>query len=141
MKEQYVFFKDVNLTNTAMVPNISIEKLKEFFLENHKLTIEIVDRIVKVEKNGKQTNVTPWKDGMVIFLSDMNVGELVWTDVAEMTNRDKSADYQVVDNHILLTKYLTRSPLTEHTDSQSMSLPVISKVEEIYQMDTKKVAL
>jgi len=139
MKEQYVFFKDVNLANTASVPNITIEKIKEYFLENNKLSIEVIDRIVKVEKNGKQQNITPWKEGMVVFLSDMNVGDLVWTDVAEMTDRHKSADYVVVDNHILLTKYLTRRPLLEHTDSQSMSLPVISKVDEIYQLDTKTV--
>ena len=141
MKEQYVFFKDANLSNTIGVPNISEEKLKEFFSTNYKFTIDIVDRIIKVERDGKRTNINPWQEGMVVFLTDINVGKLVWTPVAEMVKRNKNVDYQVADDYILLSKYHTSNPLSEWTTSQAMVLPVISNVDEIYQIDTNTIQL
>jgi len=139
IKEQYVFFKDVNLTSTATIPNLSEEKLKEYFLSNHKLTIDIIDRFIKIEKDGKRTNVNPWTDGMVILLTDYNVGSLVWANLAETTHKVANVEYQIADDYILLSKYHKNDPLQEFTTSQARVLPVISRVDEIYSLDTKTV--
>lgn len=139
VKEQFVFWNNVNLSNTASIPNLSEEKLKEYFLSEHKLTIDIIDRYIKVERDGKRKNINPWNEGMVVLLSDYNVGDLVWANLAEMAHRKAGVEYQVADDYILLSKYHKIDPLREFTTSQARVLPVISRVDEIYTLDTKTI--
>lgn len=134
MKDEYAFFKDI--VGTSTMPNLPLAKINEYMESERGLTIDIVDRMVKIEKNGKKQNVNPWTQGFVIFLSDYNVGKLVWTKTAEMNHPKEGVSYQTADDYILLSKYHKNDPIREFTSSQAMVLPVISAVESIYQLDT-----
>lgn len=124
---------------TSAGADVPKTKLLEWFADEKGLTVVEVKRTVTVEKDGAQTVINPWKEGMIVFLNSMNVGDLVWTRLAEMNHPAKQVTYQAVDDFILLSKYHQVDPIEEHTSSQAMAVPVISNVGGIYQLDTTTV--
>lgn len=109
------------------------------YLENEKgLTVIECKRKVTIEKNGTRTETDPWKEGSVVFMNSSKVGSLVWSRVAEMDYPVDGVNYQVVDDHILVSKFRETNPLKESTLSQSMSIPIITQVNGIHTLNTKK---
>ena len=103
-------------------------------------TVTKVDRTIKTEKNGTQTNNTPWKKGMIVFVCDRQLGSLVWSRLAEMNHPVQGVNYQTVDQYLLVSKYRENRPsLREYTTSQARVVPVIANVDRIYTMDTTTV--
>lgn len=101
---------------------------------------QIVERSVRVEKNGVQTALKPWAAGAVVALTTPQVGTLSWGQLAEMNHPVNNVQYTTVDDYILVSKFrLNRPSLSEHTTSQAMVLPVISNVDQIYLMDSTTV--
>lgn len=99
------------------------------------LTLRVVDRTVITERNGERTIVRPWASNKVTFLTTMQVGRLVWTNLAETLNQNKAVSYVVADDYILLKKWHSNEPYAELTSSQSLSLPVLDNPTSIYIMD------
>lgn len=99
-----------------------------------------IDRTIKTEENGVQTNVTPWKKGTIVFVCDRQLGSLVWSRLAEMNHPVQNVTYQTVDRYLLVSKYRENRPaLREYTTSQARVVPVITNVDRIYVMDTTTV--
>lgn len=99
-----------------------------------------IDRTIKTEKNGTQTNITPWKKGTIVFVCDRQLGALVWSRLAEMNHPVQGVNYQTVDQYLLVSKYRENRPsLREYTTSQARVVPVIANVDRIYTMDTTTV--
>ena len=99
-----------------------------------------VDRSIKLEKDGVRTDVTPWKDGTIVFTCDDQVGSVVWTRLAEMNRPAKNVSYQTADEYILVSKYHTVRPsFSEFTTSQARVVPIVNNVDRIYTLDTKTV--
>lgn len=101
--------------------------------------IKVVDRKVKIEVDGKVTNMSPWDDKYVILLPSDQVGALVYGTLAEETNPVKQVDYTKANEYTLVSKFSKNDPLEEFTSSQALALPVIENVDQIYQIDTTKV--
>jgi hypothetical protein len=99
--------------------------------------IEIVDRTVKIERNGVRTNQKPWKPGAVVFLTDLNVGSYVYARLAEQDSPVGGVNYQLADDFILVSKYsMNRPALMEVTNSQSRVVPVIDNPYGIFTLDS-----
>lgn len=134
-KERYAFSQGFVGTK---IPNLFVEDVKSYFMSLFGITITEIDRIVKLEKNGIRKDVNPWQSGMITFTAEQQVGDLVWTDLVEMSRPVSGVTYQRADDYILLSKYAVNRPSwKEFTNSQAMCVPIISKVDGIYQLDTK----
>ena len=96
---------------------------------------KIVNRTVKIEKDGKVKNIKPWNTNKVIFLPTEDVGALVYGTLAEETNPVNGVNYSKANAYTLVSKYSKNDPLQEFTSSQALCLPVIENVDQIYQMD------
>ena len=71
----------------------------------------------------------------MVFLCSDTVGSLVWGTLAEATNPVEGVKYATVDQYKLISKYSTTDPLRETTNGQSLVLPVIEDVDQIYVLD------
>lgn len=136
VREQYAFYRDFVGTNVPPVQ--SVEKANEFLQSAYGVTIQVIDRHILVEKDGKQKSVKPWADNAVVFLTDLNVGSLTYGRLAEETFPDKAVDYQKVDDFILVSKYHKNDPIKEFTSSQAIVLPVINNIDNIYILDCEE---
>lgn len=94
-----------------------------------------VDRTVLFEKNGKRTPKKPFNADHLIFLSNYNVGSLVYSTCAEANHPVQGVEYATVDTYKLISKYSVNDPLQEWTASQALVLPVIEDVDQIYMLD------
>jgi len=121
----------------ANIATPTIEQANQVFSSLFGITFDMIDRVVKTERNGVRKAVRPWKQGMITFTSDINVGNLVYSRLAEMNRPVKDVTYQTADSYILVSKYATVRPsFAEFTTSQARCLPVITNVDRIYTLDT-----
>lgn len=138
VKEKYAFALGFVGTNIQS-PNLA--QANQMLSAEYGFQIELVERSVKTEKNGVRSNHTPWAAGAVVFLTQEQIGDLVWARLAEMNHPVENVSYQTVDDFILVSKFRTNRPsLKEFTTSQARVVPVINNVDEIYHLDTTVIA-
>lgn len=107
----------------------------EAFEDEFGYEIQIINRTIIFEKNGKQHSVKPWNDDRLVFRCSEIVGSLVWGTLAEATNPVEGVRYATVDKYKLISKYSKTDPLQEFTSGQALVLPVIEDVDQIYVID------
>lgn len=136
VKDQFAFASGFTGTN---IPNLTKNALNAFLAGNYGVEAIKVDRTVKYQIDKTVTNLKPFKAGRMVFLTDKNVGSLVWSRLAEMNHPVNGVDYQTANGYTLVSKYRVEDPsLSEHTKGQARVLPVI-KANGIYILDTKTV--
>lgn len=138
-KQAYAGSLGIGLNTASIIPTPNFAQASAFILGQFNWTVKLVNRTVKTERDGVKTNVKPWAEGAVVFLTTDKVGSLTWGTLAEMNHKNKAVDYQVADQFILVSKYHKVDPLKEFTSSQALALPVINNVDEIYLLDSKTV--
>jgi len=120
---------------TLIVPTLS--QINPAIRDRYGFEIEIVDRSVRIERNGVRTQQRPWKAGSVVFLTSEQVGSYVYARLAELDSPVGGVNYMVADDFILVSKYsLNRPALMEVTNSQSRVVPVIDNPYGIFLLDT-----
>ena len=130
VKELYGF--SLGFTGTQ-IPTPNFEQLNNALSADKGIVIQLVERTVTFERNGKRTKVKPWAENAVVFLSSLeNVGTLSYGRLAEEGHPVENVVYQKVDDYILVSKYHKNDPLQEFTSSQALAVPVIDNVESIY---------
>ena len=123
-------------TDETNLPVPTASKFNDAFADdNNGITFRVIDRSVLIEANGKKTSVKPWNKNKLIFTCQTMVGALVHGQLAEMSNRVKDVDYQVIDEYKLISKYSETNPLREMTGGQQLTVPVIENVDQIYSLD------
>lgn len=123
------------------LPGLNLDQLNTVVLSQYGYTFEIIEKTVRVQKNGVDTTINPWKAGQVVGVTDETFGATVWADLAESLDRKGGVDYQTAEEFILLRKYKVVHPAYgEFTSSQSRSACIISKPNSIYRLDTTTVA-
>lgn len=135
-KELFAFSVGFAGTNT---PKPNLDQINSMTQANWGYIFQVVERSVKSEKNGIRTTHKPWEPGMVIGITNDVVGSLVWSNLAEKNRPVAGVSYQTADDYILVSKYRKNDPLSEFTSSQARVVPVISNVDEIYQLDSTEV--
>lgn len=126
------------IPGNSIVPSVS--KVNEFLLEDYGLQLQVMDSVIRIEKNGKQTSVNPWEGGKVTFSEGMEMGDLAYGRTQEEKRPVAGVKYQKVDEYILISKFGKTDPLAEFTAVQAYALPVLNHVESLYQLnalDTK----
>lgn len=113
-------------------------QFNEAIKDEYGFEFRIVDRTIRIEKNGKPKPVKPFDENILVFLTTDQVGTLTYGTLAEETNPVAGVVYQKVDDYILLSKYSKNDPLREFTSSQALVLPVIENVEQIYLLNTQE---
>lgn len=122
------------------IPAPDLSQMNVFTNNRYGFTFQIVDRSIRVERNGIPSTYKPWADGAVVFLTSNVVGSLVWARLAEQNHPVAGVEYQTADDYILVSKYRKNEPsISEHTKSQARVVPVISNVDQIYVLDSKTV--
>lgn len=125
---------------TANIPVLDLNKLQTLFRTKWGVELQRVYRKTKTEINGKKQNHSAWKQGMMTFVCDTDLGTLVYTNCAEQSRPVAGVAYQVADDYILASRYSTNDPLQEITASQAMVVPIINNVDRIYTLDTTVTA-
>ena len=102
---------------------------------------EEIDRVSSYQIDGVDTDVTPWEAGQIVGINSERLGDLVWSDLAEMNAPVAGVTYGRFENFILTSKFrLNRPSLLEVTSSQSRAVPVISAIDQIFKYDTTATA-
>lgn len=121
----------------ATVPEPTLTQVNQAMTQRYGFTIEVVNRSVRVQRNGVNTAYKPWKAGSVVFLTTEDVGSYVYARLAEQDSPVAGVAYQTVEDFILVSKFrLNRPSLAEITNSQSRVVPVIDGVDSIYLLDS-----
>lgn len=121
------------------IPVPSLGKVNEFLLADYNFTIQIIDRSVQIERNGKRASVKPWSSGKVTFMTSDRAGSLVYGNLAEKNHQAKEITYTEASTFILAAKYSTTEPLKEWSRAMANVIPVLENVDQIYILDTKQV--
>jgi hypothetical protein len=122
--------------NNQVIPTPS--QFDAFIADEYKVRFLVIDRVIRVEKNGKQKPVRPFAENTLVFLTTEKVGSLVYGILAEEDTPVAGVEYQKVDGYILTSKYSKNEPLAEFTSAQAIALPVIENVDSIYILNTQE---
>lgn len=137
VKERHATALGLAVTSGTKPPVPTLSQVNEFLLEDYGLTIKVVNRTVRIEKNGKRKSVRPWAEGAVTFLTDEQVGSLYYGSLAEENHPAAHVAYEKANSYTLVSKYHKTDPLREYTSAQANVVPVIDGVDSIYILDTK----
>lgn len=120
--------------------NVASEsKIKEYLKTEFGLDVVVVTRVIKYEIDGVEKSSKPWKEGMVTFTTSDKLGKLFYTRVVEADAKVGCAMYDEPNSYILAKKWRTIDPIQELSGAEAMCLPVITDVENIYQLNTKEI--
>jgi len=133
VKEAYAAFIGF-AGNVAPVPNL--KKLNEMLADEQGVQIIEVNKSTMIEKSGVQTSVKGWTAGAVTFTTTLELGSLVYGELAEKTSPVDGVAYETADDFILVSKYRKNDPLQEFTSAQALVLPVLENVGAIYILDS-----
>lgn len=100
----------------------------------------VVNRTIKLERNGKGTPIKPFNPNRIVFLPNADYdGSLVHGTLAEATNPAENVNYSTVDEFKLISRLrITEPTFQEITKGQALVLPVIEDVDGIYVLDFSK---
>jgi hypothetical protein len=127
--------------NSLVIPTPA--QFDALIADEYKVKFLVIDRTIRVEKDGKQKPVRPFAENTLVFLTAEQVGSLVYGILAEQDSayRVKNVEYQIVDSYMLVSKYSETNPLREFTNVRAMVLPVINNVDSIYILNTQEIKL
>jgi len=121
----------------ANIPTPTLDQMNTATKAKYGLTIEIIDRSVRTQKNGTNVATKPWKPGAVVLIPSDTLGSLAYARLAEQDHPAAGVEYQLADDFILVSKFNENRPsLKEVTNSQARVIPVIDNVDAIYTLDT-----
>jgi hypothetical protein len=134
-KELAAIFGGLVITSNVSLPVPTPARFNEAFKDETGCELLIVDRNIKIEKNGTQTNVRPFNDVKLTFLVSKEVGKLYYGTLAEETNPVENVEYAKANEYCQTKKYHTAEPYAEISAAQALVLPVIENVDQIYSLD------
>lgn len=125
----------LGMSGVVSIPVPTIDQINAMAQQRYGFSFFVIDRKVVKEINGVRTSLTPYNTDKVILLNDLNVGNLMWSFLAEMNHPVAGVQYQTANDYTLVSKYRKNEPLSEFTSSQARVVPVLTNVDSIYQID------
>jgi hypothetical protein len=122
--------------NNQIIPTST--QFNAIMSEEYKVKFLVIDRAIRVERNGKQKAIKPFAENTLVFLTSERVGSLVYGILEEEGSPVPGVEYQKIDGYILASKYSKNDPLREFTSTQAIVLPVIENVDSIYVLNTQE---
>lgn len=139
VRAQYAFDKGIAMTAATTIPVLDFTTVSAIFEKKWNIKLTKVSRRIKTEIDGVKKSHNPWKKGAITFVCDEELGDLVWTTLAEENRPVTGVVYQKADEFILAKKYSKTDPLREFTAAEAMVIPVLNNVDRIYTLDTQIV--
>ncbi|TXK52384.1 hypothetical protein FVR03_01320 [Pontibacter qinzhouensis] len=119
------------------VPVLDSDQVNQVMQRRFGFQFVAVDRSIRLQRNGINTPVKPWKAGTMVAVTTNQLGAYVWARLAEMTRPVEGVTYTTADGFILASQFRVNRPsLAEFINAQARVVPVISGVEAIYTFDT-----
>ncbi len=133
-------FKEQTYTDNSTLPVPSQKTFLDAFESEFGFSFIVIDRSIRIEKNGHDKPVKPFNQDRIVFLPNADYdGSLVHGTLAEMTNPVENVNYSTVDEFKLISRLRQSEPsLVELTKGQALVLPVIEDVDGIYVLDFSK---
>lgn len=130
----------VNGSDRASAP-ISVEDVNNLFARYGLPTIELVQRDVRINKNGGKTfdMIQPWKEGKILFVPQDNFGtiEHQYTD-ADLGLKSPGVEYSKFNN-IEVTNWVQGikegTNYTEFVSAEITATPVVDSIKQMYSLD------
>ena len=132
----------VNGSDYASRP-ISISDVNTFFAQYGLPAIELVEREVRVDKDGgkTQSKIQPWNKNTILFVPDDNFGTIEH----RITDYDDSlasegvtySKYEGIELQNWTTGIKEGSNYTEYTSAEFTYAPVIRSIRNMYSLDVQ----
>ena len=113
----------------------TIDQVNNYLTANLLPTIEIVDEVIGVEKDGVITAIRPWKDDNVSFLPAGRLG-VIHNALAIEELRPVSAVTYAKFRNALISKWSENEPFGEYTKVELNAFPGFEAIDYVYILDT-----
>jgi len=113
----------------------SLDVVNRVFASQKLPEIKIIESLVAIEINGKQTVVDPWEDGVITLVPELVVGNTYNGPLADEMVTDSPA-IKVKRGHVLIKKYSIEEPLTECTIGMANAFPAWGSSQRSFLLDT-----
>lgn len=118
------------------IPTPTLEKINQALQADKRFTIIVHDRAVTKETNGVRKVLDCWNNDMVVGTADLNVGSLIYTDLAEESFKAEQSTYTKAGSFMLISKFHEVDPIRELTKGEANVIPVIQDIDSIYYINT-----
>ncbi len=124
---------------STQVFRVGKEQAMEHLQNEFGLTVVIIDKTVQVERNGTKTTVEPWEQGNATFTTTLDLGRLVYSELAEVDHPVEGVQYAIIDRFILGSMWRHGKPAKESTSVEALAVPVLENTDAIYILDTDEL--
>lgn len=122
------------------LPNVSSANFRDAVKDEYGIEWEVVNRSIRVEKNGVKTAVRPFAANTVAFLTSDQTGTLQYGASIEDTFPTEGVTYSKVAPYITVMQYSKTDPKREWTAAEGFAMPVI-EVDELFLLNTQEAQI
>lgn len=134
-KELYAAFIGMPVMAGQTLPVATSSKFNDAVKDELGIEFVVIDRVVRIEKDGVEKNIKPWNKDKVVFITTDILGDLVYGRLVEETHQNKAVNYSKVNDYTLIKVWHEEDPFAEWTSSQAIVMPVLNNVNSIYSLD------
>lgn len=120
-------------TNTEVEP--SLESFNKVMQKNKLPQFHIIESIVTVQINGKDTIVEPFEDGVITFTPTIVQGNTYHAPLADESVKTSVA-LRTKREHVLIKRFSTEEPVVETTKGMANAFPVWGNAQKCWLVDT-----
>lgn len=113
----------------------TLESINQFLRAMQWPVIEIINEVVPIEKDGKNTIYRPFKNENVVFVPDGPLGEIKNALAIEELQPVPSVSYSKKGG-ILVSKWFANEPFGEHTKAEWNAFPSFDAILGMFIMET-----
>ena len=124
----------VKVTGMESAPNL--EALNSALEKERLPKIHIIDSLVTIQVEGKDTVCDPWEDGVICFAPSLVQGNTYHAPLADESIKDSPA-VKYKREHVLIKKFSEEDPVVETTKGMANAFPAWGNASKCFLVDTK----
>lgn len=109
----------------------TLDRINQFLSENSFPTIELVDQVIGIEKDGKITPSRPWSDNNAVFVPAGQLGTIKNAWAIEEMQRVEKLSY-ALNGRTLISKWQENEPFQEWTKCELNAFPSFDAIDGIF---------
>lgn len=125
-----------NATNTETAPDI--ESFNSVMSRNKLPKFHIIESLVTVQVEGKDTVCEPWEDGVICFAPSLRQGTTYHAPLA--AENIESPAVKTKREHVLISKFGEDDPVKETTKGSANAFPAWGNASKSFLVDTLKTS-
>lgn len=123
----------VQATNLGTTP--TLDSFNAAMTANKLPQFHIIDSLVEIEIDGKDTPVEPFEDGVICFAPSIVQGNTYHGPLADESITDSPA-YKVKREHVLIKRFSEEEPVKETTKGMANAFPAWGNAQKCFLVDT-----